>query len=595
MRSPTRSFLLVLLLLAAWFSLASAPASAQETGPRLLSVELSIGGLAVTVRAGGVATVHPDAPFRVLGAKSDAWLDYGLSFRLADFPELNLNHYHTLTNVLGPRLYTTDSLELEVLKSGRKIGSVSLLVRLLPIDWLRRAAQTQDLGKKIAYTEKALALSPDDDLMIERLADLYAENGQYGLAAELLSSHGRSQKDPRWMERLADLYLAAGQREEAVAALSKLAALRPGDAQLLGRLALLYEQLERWEEAAVLLERLSSLQNAAERAQTLARLAKAQESAGQADRALASLERAVVLDPARPALWQQLARLRGGAGDQAGALRALERAAALSPRDANLHLRLSQVYLAEGKPAKAAVEMEKVAALDPLSPTPLLNLAQLYEQIGDRPALAGVYQRLRKLQPDDPDLAYNLAVLAMEEGKPEEALELLATVEKARPDDADVREVKLRLLLSLQRWDQAMELAGRLLEQKPHDLDLWIAVLDQTAESKPDLAATLLNKVLAQNPDSVRLYTLKAALALDAKDPQAAVKALDQAVKLEPKDLKLKFQLAGLLEAEDRDAEALELYEAILDADPAFPQAEERYLSARTRQLRRTNPAPAKP
>ncbi|MCF8098658.1 MAG: tetratricopeptide repeat protein [Desulfarculaceae bacterium] len=598
MRPGTRPCLVALIFLAALLCLGLSPTYADNGngngGPRLLSVELSIGGLPVTVRAGGVATVHPDAPFRVLGAKSDSWLDYGLAFRLAGFPELDLNHYHTLTKILGPRLYNTESLSLEVLKSGQKIGAVSLLVRLLPIDWLRRAAQARQLSEKISFTEKALALNPDDPLMVERLADLYAEDGRFGQAAELLSSHGRSQKDPRWLERLAELYQAAGQKEQAAAALSKLVALRSGDPVLMERLALLYEELGRWEEAATLLERLSSLQSGADKADTMARLAKAQESYGQGERALASLEQAVSLDSSRPALWQELARLRGGSGDKAGALKALERAAALSPKDRGLHLELSQAFQAAGNQAKAAREMKKVAALDPENPAPLLNLAKLYEQIGDRQALAGVYRRLDKLQPGDPDLAYNLAVLAMEDNKPALALKRLATVEKARPRDADVLEIKLRLLLSLKRWDQALATATKLLKLKPQDLNLWLPVLDQLSQAQPEKASELLKQVLAKNPGSGRLYKLKAAMALEDKQPQAAIEALTKAVELAPKDLELKFQLAGLLEAEDRDPEALKLYEAILDAAPAFPQAEERYLSVRTRQLRHSGQNPAK-
>ena len=598
MRSRFRPCLAALLLLAALLCLGpySSQAQSKKEGdsPRLLSVELSIGGLPVTVRSGGVASVHPDAPFRVLGAKSDAWLDYGLTLRLAGFPELDLNHYHTLAKILGPRLYNTDSLTLEVLRSGQQIGSVSLLVRLLPIDWLRRAAQAKELSEKIVFTERALAINPDDALMVERLADLYAEAGRFTQAAELLSSHGQSQKDPRWLERLAELYQAAGQKDQAAAALSKLVALRSGDPALMERLALLYEELGRWEEATTLLERLSSLQSGPDKADTLSRLAKAQESSGQQERALASLEKAVALDAGRPALWKELARLRGGSGDKAGALKALERAAALSPKDRGLHLELSQAFQAAGNQAKAAMELEKVAALDPKNPAPLLNLAKLYEQKGDRQALAGVYRRLDKLQPGDPDLAYNLAVLAMEDNKPELALKRLAVVEKARPQDADVREIKLRLLLSLKRWDQALQTAAELLKQKPQDLDLWLSVLDQLSQVQPERASKLLEQVLAKNPGSVRLFKLKAAMALESKQPGEAIDALAKAVELAPKDLKLKFQLAGLLEAEDRDPEALKLYEAILDANPSFPQAEERYLSVRTRQLRNSGPTPAK-
>lgn len=594
---------LIALLLAAGLLLAlSAPLSAQDeakkpadTGTRLQWVELSIGGLPIKVRAGGVATLHPDAPFRVLGAKSDAWLDMGLSFHLKDFPELDLNHYHTVAKLLGPRMYSTPSLELEVLKGGEKIGAVSLLVRLLPIDWLRRAGAAKSLSDKIAFTERALELTPDDSLLIERLADLYAEAGRYPQAADLLSSHALSAKDPRWLERLAALYEKSGKREEAAAALSKLVALRPGDTELLDRLAATYELLGRWEEAAVLLERLAETQRGADKAATLARLASSQENADQAERARQSLERAVRLDNSQPAYWQSLSRLRAVAKDQAGALDALRRAAALSPRDRKLHLSLSQAFLAAGDKRGASQELEKVAGLAPQDPAPLMALIKLYQEQGWRKSLARTYERLNRLKPADPDLGFNLAVLSFEEGKFERALELLEKVESARPEDPEVLQLKLRALMGLKRWEAVAELSPALLDKKPHDLRLWLAVLDRMSRAAPDETGKLLVLVLAANPKSAQLWQMKAALALEAEEPAQALEALGKASELAPKNLKLKFQLAGLLESQGRDDQALKLYEAILDQDPDYPQAEERYLSLRTHQLGQKNSAPAKP
>ncbi|MCB2226635.1 MAG: tetratricopeptide repeat protein [Desulfarculaceae bacterium] len=586
-----------LLAAAAGLSLAQdGPAKpAADNGPRLEWVEVSIGGLPLKVRAGGVATLHPDAPFRVLGAKSDSWLDLGLSYRLASFPELDLNHYHTAAKLLGPRIYETPALKLEVLKSGEPIGAVTLLVRLLPIDWLRRAKAAESLDDKITYTERALELTPDDPLLIERLADLYSEAARYPQAAELLAGHAKSEKDPRWLERLALLYERMGQNEQAAAALSKLAAVRPGDTALLERLASLYEDLARWEEAAVLLERLAEAQKGTDRAASLARLSIAQQKAGQAELALGNLEKAVRADPGQPDYWQELARLRGEAGDKEGERQALARASTLSPKDRELHLALSQAYLSAGDKRGAIKETELVSQLSPEDPAPLMALIKLYQEMGWRKSLARTYERLNKLKPTDPDLSFNLAVLAFEEGKFARCLELLEPVSSARPGDPEVLELKLRSLLGLKRWDQAVALAPELLAKKPHDLNLWLAVLGAMSDPAPEQTGELLDKVMELNPKSAELWQFKAALALEREEPGPAIEALAQAVELAPKDLKLKFQLAGLLESQSRDAEALKLYEAILDADPAYPQAEERYLSLRTRQLGHKNQAPAKP
>ena len=591
---PRLRVLIALLWAAALLAAGALAAPAQDqaappppsNGPRLEWVELSVGGLPIKVHAGGVATLHPDAPFRVLAIQSDSWLNMGLSCLLAGFPEIDLHRYHTMAKLLGPRMYETSTLPLEVFKDGEKIGSVSLLVRLLPIDWLRRAATAKKLNDKINFTEKALELTPDDTLLIERLADLYAEAGRYPEAAELLASNAASQKDPRWLERLASFYIAMGAKEQAAAALSKLAALRPGDASLLERLATLYEDLDRWEEAAALLGRLAEAQAGADKAASLARMAVCLEKAGQAEQARRALERAVNLDPGQADFWQELARLRGGAKDQAGALQALERASMLAPRDRDLHQQLSQAFLAAGDKRKAIKELEKVAELSPQDPAPLMALIKLYQEMGWRKSLARAYQRLSKLQPTDPNLSFNLAVLAFEEGKYERTLELLEPVESARPDDPEVMRLKLRSLLGLKRWEAVQEEARKLLKLKPHDLELWLAVLDRMGETAPQQAAKLMELVQAQNPKSAQLWQMKAAMALEAEDPAQAIEALSKAVELQEGDLRLKFQLAGLLESQGRDQEALKLYGDIYDADPTFPQAEERYLGLRNRQLR---------
>ena len=601
--SPLARVLLGLLLAVGLAAAAVPPSLAQDQpaqpasdkGPRLEWVELSIGGLPLKVRAGGVATLHPDAPFRVVAAKSDSWLNLGLSYRLQGFPELDLNHYHTATKLLGPHIYDTPDLKVEVLKSGQPIGEVTLLVRLLPIDWLRRAAAATSLDDKIQFTERALELTPDDTLLIERLADLYSEAGRYPQAAALLASHAKSEKDPRWLERLATLYERMGQKEQAAAALSKLAATRPGDTALLERLATLYEDLARWEEAAALLERLAETQKGVDKAASLARLSIAQQKADQAERALQSLERAVRLDSGQPDYWQELARLRGEAGDKQGERQALERASALSPKDRELHLALSQAFLAAGDKRGAIKELEMVAELSPQDPAPLMALIKLYQEMGWRKALARTYKLLSKLKPSDPDLSFNLAVLAFEEGKCERCLELLEPVDSARPGDPEVLELKLRSLLRLKRWDAADALAPELLAKKPHDLNLWLSVLSRLGDPAPEQAGELLAKVLEQNPKSAKLWQFKAALALEREEVGPAIEALAKASELAPEELKLRFQLAGLLESQGRDDEALKQYEAILDADPSYPKAEERYLSLRTRQLSQKNGASAKP
>ncbi|MEW5914123.1 MAG: tetratricopeptide repeat protein [Thermodesulfobacteriota bacterium] len=575
-----------------------ARAAAQPGGQELLWVELSVGGQPLRVRAGGVATLHPDAPFKVQEAKTSSWLDLGLSYRLKSLPQVNLDQYHTLTQLLGRHVYNTDQLELEVLKGGQVVGSIHLLVRLLPIDWLRLAREAQSLDDKITYTKKALELTPDDRLLMERLVDLLVEARRYDQAAALLEQQAANQTDPRWLSRLADLYERLGQNQKAAAALSQLAALHPRNAALLDRLAKMYEKDQRWEEAAAVLAKFSDLNSGLDRARALRRLAQAQQKAGQASAALQSLEQAVTLAPRDVELWRELAQARTQAGDRAGALQALTQAAQVAPGDLRLHLDLSRGFLAAGDKRRAAAELEKAAALQPKEPAHLLGLAKLYSDLGDRKALANTYRRLSALQPDDPDLNYNLGVLLFEEGQYADSLRHLQKVASVRPQDKEAQQMLFRTLVRLKRWPQAVAQAKKMLRSRPGDEKLVELIYGALAQERPQDAAALLDLVLAKKPQQVRPYQMRAALALQAEDRAAAIKALSGAAQAQPKNLQVLAQLAGLLEAEERPAEALKVYAKILDQDPNFPGVAERYLALRTqmmRQERKKGPPSAPP
>lgn len=575
----------------------AAPAWAAEgdQGVHLRWVELSLGGRPLQVRSGGVATLHPDTPFKVNDAKTSAWLDFGLSYRLKCLPQVDLGQYHTLTELLGRHVYNTDHLVLQVLKGDQVIGDVRLLVRLLPIDWLRRARESKGLNDKISFTKKALDLTPDDQLLAERLADLLIEARRYGEAADLLGQLALSREDPRWLARLADLYERLGQNQKAAATLSKLAALNPDDTALLDRLALLYEQEKRWEEAASVLARLSGLNYGQDKAKVLVRLARAQEEAGQASHALATLEQALALSARDAKLWQKLAEARQRAGDKPGALQALSQASRVSPDDLRLHLELAESFLGAGNKRRAAQELEKASALAPKEASHLLSLAKIYSELDDRRALVGVYARLIKLQPNDADLNYNLGVLLFEQDKYQKSLGYLMAAAKARPQDQEVRQLLFQVLLRLKKWDQAVGLAKKMLAAQPGDMKLLEMVFSGLSQDRPRDMAALLDRVVAKKPKQVKIYQMRAALALVDDDQAAAIKALKNAVKVKSDDLEILFQLAGLMEADGQPGEALKLYEKIMDQNPDYPGAEERYMALRTQQLKNKHnnePAP---
>ncbi len=560
---------------------------ATITGSHLRWVELSVGGLPVRVQAGGVAALHPDAPFRVLRAEGDGWLDYGLQPRLEGLPEVDLNRFHSLNELFGEQVFNRDFVNLEVWRGQRRLGSIQLLVRLLPIDWLRRAEKATSLEDKIAYTQKALDLTPDDRLLATRLADLLVEAQRYREAAALLEEQPWLRDDREQLARLTELYQRIGETAKAKAVVERRLELSPQDPALLAALAQLLEQEQQWEQAAALWERLSQLQSGAERAATYGHLAQVRLQMGQPGPAAQALEQAVKLQPFDAVLWQTLAEARQAAGNPAGALEAQRQAATLAPADQQARLRLVEALLAAGRKAEAAAELEKAALLSPDDPGIWLRLSRLYEDLGDKPALVKTYRHLTRQGPHDPDLDFNLGVLLGELGRYQEALDSLAVAAQGRPQDREIQRQMMALQLKLGRGDRALELAKNQLQANPDQPELLEQVYANLAKDKPQQVAALLDQALTAGSKAPRLYLLRASLALEQEDTLGAAKALELGVKNLPDNLELWTKLAGLYEAAGQDGKALKAYEHILDQAPNQPGVQDRYLSLKTNLLER--------
>ncbi len=564
---------------------AARPASPEDSGPHLRWVEFSLGGLKVRVNAGGVLALHPDALFRVVSMASDSWLDLGLTARLPQMPDVDLSRFHTLTELLGDEVYKTNSLDLVVLKGGHLLGKVRLLVRPLPIDWLRLSQSSTDINDKIKYMRRALDLNPDDKLFLDRLLDLLVEAKRFQEAAKLLEERTASDEDGKLLRRLADIYTQLGQDQKAAATLSKLLAAHPDDRGLLRRLADLHLKLEHYQEAAGALSRLALLApTGQEKAAVLLQLAGALEKSGKPQQAAKALQEAAVLQPRDPQVFRRLYELRSQTGDQKGALKALAKASALAPEDRELRLALAEARYQAGDKAAAAALLEDILTREPNNLDVLLRLSTIYQELEDKADLAGTYQRLARLRPDDEVLQYNLGVLWYELENYPKALASLRRASELRPKDQEVQNLLLDVLVAMGRWDQVIKMARARLKKGP-DVALLDKLYQPLSEHRPEAMARLLDRALAQKPTDAQPYLLRAALALQKNDTAAAIAALEKGVKVLPNHLPLRWRLAELYQANGQDKKALEALGHILDQDPSYKDAESRYLALKTQLL----------
>lgn len=570
---------------------APGPAASEQPsqGPHLLWVELAVGAQPMRVAAGGALAIHPDALFRVIRAKSDAWLDFGLSYQLAGLPPLDLGQYHSLSELLGDSVYSRDSVELRVMKGERLLGSVQIIPKFLPIDWLRRAEAATQPEERLADTAKALELMPEDRLLVLRMADLLIDAKRHAEAIALLEQQAWAWDDQAALSHLADLYQRQGQNDKAAQAVDKLSALSPRDPRLLERLAGLLEQLGKWEEATAVLERLSQVLPEDERLPIWLRIAQALQKAGKLEPALEVAERAARQRPGEAAPWQVLAKLRAQAGDSAGALEAQRRLAALAPSDIETHMRLVEAFLGAGRKAEAAAELEKAAQLQPSETSLWMRLLQLYQDLDDRPSQLRVYQRLTALPGHDPDLDLRQGVLLMDMDQNQQALASFQALAKARPQDPEGQRLMVDVLARLGRWDQVIALAKTAYQGRPLPAPLLEGLYAAQAQKQPLVVAQFLDQALKAGAQETSLYQLRATLALDQDQTEAAIAALELGVQNLPDDSDLALKLAGLYEAAGQDQKAARLYERLLDKNSSLPGLQERYLQLKTRMLDERN------
>jgi tetratricopeptide (TPR) repeat protein len=131
-------------------------------------------------------------------------------------------------------------------------------------------------------------------------------------------------------------------------------------------------------------------------AQMLVRLKRTEE-------ALPHFERAIALDPQRPAHHVNLGNAFAQLQRWDEAVESLRRAQQIQPGDSVTTFDLAKALQRKGDHAAAVTEFQKVIGLDPNDPSVRLALAETYEALNQRPQAADAYTQYLKLAPSGPD------------------------------------------------------------------------------------------------------------------------------------------------------------------------------------------------
>ena len=159
------------------------------------------------------------------------------------------------------------------------------------------------------------------------------------------------------------------------------------------------------------------------------------------DKAIAGAEMAVMRDTTNPEYLMQLGEAYFEAERYGEAIATLRRAIDLDPGDARSHQLIGRAYLDGGQVDAAITAFQRAIDLDPEYVEPYVSLGVLYSwRIGDYPAALDAFQHALALDPEHPfglaQLAYTYACM----GRMEEAIESLAETTHRQPDNVRALE-----------------------------------------------------------------------------------------------------------------------------------------------------------
>lgn len=448
-----------------------------------------------------------------------------------------------------------------------------------------------------AFTEGLERASLQGEL--ERLAHA---TGSFEELAEIFESVAPDAEDTQrvvlW-RRAAELREQLGEPEEATKDYQRVLEAAPRDRQSLDALERLFERAQNARSLSEVYARQAELAtDPSERFLLLTRTAEAQEAAGDDERAIDTLKKALVVKGAREVLLS-LDRLLARTHRFQEEADVLDQLATITTEPADrlaLVLQRAQLLEREGQLPEALRAFAAALELAPLERQAVAGLERLlghevvkqeaarllepcYRSTGDlrklvelleiRLHVADVKRRVPLLR--------EIAALREAVGPKSAALATRLSVFVEAPGDPEVREELERLVADLgafQELARAYEEAIQRSPPEPLASDLWrrVAALYGDRLARYDLAAKAWNEVLARNPkDMVVLETLGRIFRKTNQFRELSIVMRRQlAIEKNPTvQVNLLFELATLAEETLADkALAAQCYQAILERKP---------------------------
>ena len=286
-------------------------------------------------------------------------------------------------------------------------------------------------------------------------------------------------------------------------------------------------------------------------------LARAFETLGQTDAALAQLEQAVAAAPGYAEASVQLADFYEQQGEAAQALELYRATAQAHPGNPLATLALAQAYQSRRAYEDAERAYRRTLALTPGNSEAYVELASLLLDQGRvieaEPMLAAALETNQR----NMNAHIQMAVLEQQRGNPDLAVEWFKRAVRMRPEGRAVSLMLIDLLQRYGHYDLSLHYASEALAQDPTEIEMVLrqARAYRLLANPGDALATLLGAARL-NVSDARLSAELGEVYLMQGRPEAALAAYRQTVALDPGEEAYYIRLANLWQTQAEFSQA---------------------------------------
>lgn len=440
--------------------------------------------------------------------------------------------FHVARAQLALRLRDTATAESE-LKQAIALDSKSVMARQILGNLRWSAGQVEAAEQEF---RAAAQLAPPDDSAHYRLATFLKRTGKLEEAKKVLDEINRTapERTAAWVER-AEIALAEKQFEECARLINRALSQAPGDIDAKVLQAQLKLNEKKPAEAVEILEKV--VEQRPQSGDIRYQLAMAQLINQQLPAAIANLTQATELDT----------------------------------NNISAALMLAQLNLARGQASSAVSTLTDIVRRAPNLERAQLMLAQAFNASG-RPDDAGaLFRAMRTRFPSNALVAYQHGIFLRSQRQNTEAVQALEVAQRLAPNEIEPLDQLIGLDLAATNSGAARKRLQPALERQPNSAPLWVlrARID-AADKNKEAAVQALEKAIELSPEYQPAYMLLANLHLGTGAPKDALENLDALLAKNATNVTA-LTLKGMVHAQlgDQDS-AMKAYEDALKINPNF-------------------------